>query len=272
MAFRSHIGRSFDFSLASNRLIAGLVAVAAVAGVTVVLSSGQASAWLTPVYTLLIWALLRELDPDHDSTAIIGGLAAGLWVLAGLDASAWLAFVGFLLAARLVLNSTGRRPLGTDLAAMVILAALISFSAVGWMAGFGLALAIYVDDRMADEHKISSALAAVLAALSASAVATLSGAFPSELPDVQPLIVVGMGLLALAAVVREPEPPASLVDSWSKTPMEQGRLHGARGLVGVLVFAAAVLEGPNAIALGPGVIALALALGSNELERTRRRR
>jgi hypothetical protein len=272
MTFRSHVVRGFDVSSLSNRLMFGLIAVSSVAGVIVWANGGESTVLWAPVHTFLIWTLVRELDPDHDSTALVAGFVAGLWILVGFDVAGALAAIGLLLAARVVVNTTGRRPLVWDLAALGVFAAAISFTAGGWVAGFGLALAIYIDDRMAEKHTTAGALTAALAALGASALASLSQVFPQQMPAIRPLLVLIVGGLALMAVVREPEPPTSLVDSRLKTPISQDRLHAGRGLIGVLVFGAAFLAGPEAAALGPTVMALTLVLISNEIERIRRRR
>ncbi len=95
----------------------------------------------------------------------------------------------------------------------------------------------------------------------------MSQVFPQQMPDINQFLVIIIGLLALIAVVREPESPTSLVDSRRKTPISQDRLHAGRGLIGVLVFVAAFLAGPAAAAMGPAVIALILVLISNEMER-----
>ena len=263
--------RGFDVSSLSNRLMFGLIAVTGLAAVALWMSQGEYAVLWAPVHAFLVWALTRELDPDHDSTALVAALIAGLWVLVGFDVGGALPAIGLLLTARIVVNTTGRRPLVSDLAALGVLAAAISFTATGWVAGFGLAVAIYIDDRMAGDHTTAAALTALLAALGSSAVASLSQVFPRQMPDINQLPVVIIGVLALMAVVREPEPPTSLVDSRRKTPISQDRLHAGRGLVGVLVFVAAFLAGPDAAAMGPVVIALALVLISNEIERIRRR-
>lgn len=264
--------RGFDVSSLSNRLMFGVIAATGLAGIVVWMNGGEMAVLWAPVHAFLVWALTRELDPDHDSTALVAGVAAGLWVLVGFDVGGALPAIGLLLAARVVVNTTGRRPLVWDLAALGVLAAVISFTATGWVAGFGLALAIYIDDRMAQEHTTAGALTAALAALGASAIATLSQVFPQQMPDISQLLVVIIGALALMAVVREPEPPTTLVDSRIKTPISQDRLHAGRGLIGVLVFGAAFLAGPEAAAMGPTVMALTLVLISNEIERIRRRR
>jgi hypothetical protein len=271
MAFRSHVGRGLDLSSRSNRLLLGLIAVSGLAGVVVWLSGGETAVLWAPVHVFLVWALTRELDPDHNSTALAAGLIAGLWVLVGFDAGGALPAIGLLLAARVVVNTTGRRPLLSDLVALGVLASAISFTATGWVTGYGLALAIYIDDRMAEKHTTVAAVMAALAALGSSAIATSSQVFPQQMPDINQLLVVMIGVLALMAVVREPESPTSLVDSRRKTPISQDRLHAGRGLIGVLVFVAAFLAGPDAAAMGPAVIALTLVLISNEIERIRRR-
>ncbi len=271
MPIRSHVARDFDFSLPSNRHVIGLAGVALVAGLAVWLTGGQMTALWAPVHTLLAWALVRELDPDHESTALVAGLVAGIWVLAGLQMVGVLTTLGLILAARVVVRTTGRRPLLSDLVVLGLFAAAISFTVTGWVAGFGLAVAVYIDDRMSGEPTTPAALTAALAALGASVVATLSQIFPQQMPDIRPLLVVGIGVLALVAISREPEIPTSRVDSRMKTPIGQARLHAGRGLIGVLVFVAAFLLGPDVAEMGPAVIAVALVLVSNEIERLRRR-
>ena len=129
---RTHIGRDIDLRHRPNLVIALLTVAAAVAGLVVGLDSGTVSlTWQTPAHVFLIWALLREIDPDHEWLAIVGGLGAGLWILTGGDVTTALATAGFMVAARLVVFSTGRRPLPTDLA-VISLAALLGYTTEGW--------------------------------------------------------------------------------------------------------------------------------------------
>ncbi|MEA1902169.1 MAG: hypothetical protein U9N56_01430, partial [Actinomycetota bacterium] len=139
MSFRSHVARPMNMSLPSNRLIVGLSAVAGLAGVAIWLIEGSTTALWAPVHTFLAWALVREIDPDHQSAAIAAGIASGLWILAGLDAVGVLMVGALMVAARLVTNSTGRRPLIPDLILIGIFATAVSFTTAGWIAGFGLA-------------------------------------------------------------------------------------------------------------------------------------
>lgn len=270
MAFRSHVLRPFDMARMSNRLAVLITLAAGIAAVVLwFLEAGMEVFW-APVHAFVGWALVREIDPDHDWTALVAAILAAVWVLVGTPMSA-LALVGMMVAARLVLNSTGRRPLATDLAMLAAVATIISITALGWVGGFGLAVAIYIDERMAKEHNTTALFAAAAGALGASAVATLAGAFPRELPPVRPLLVAAAGILALLTVVREPEVPTSQVDARTKEFLEPRRLHASRGMVGVLVFVASVLAGIDGAAVVPLLVTLALVLASNELERIRRR-
>lgn len=271
MRIRTHLGRPFDLSLMSNRLAVGITLAAGLGGLVVWRLTGDGDALWAPVHAGLAWALVREIDPDHDWSAIVSCVLAATWVLIGFTSMSVLAVGGIILACRLVLNSTGRRPLVTDLAAMAAFATIISFSAVGWVGGFGLAVAVYIDERLAEEHNTTALVAAVLGAVGASGVATLANAFPRELPEIRPPVVVAVGVLALIAVVREPEAPISMVDSRKKSFMEPARLHGARGLFGVLVFLLSIVASIDSVGVEPLAIILALVLASNELERIRRR-
>ena len=82
-------------------------------------------------------------------------------------------------------------------------------------------------------------------------------------------MVVSVGLLALAIVIRDPPPVLSPVDHTDSKRMSTERLHASRTLTVVLVFASALLMGDQARGLIPVVIAIALVLVSEEVKRIR---
>ena len=266
---RTHIGRPVDLSLRSNQLIAALTLLMAVAGVAFWWSGESPDAWLAPIHTFIFWALVRELDPDRHWTALIAAVLAGVWVLLGYEIVSAFALGGLLLAGRLVLNPVGLRPLNTDLIAMVIAATVVSFTPAGWLAGSGIAVALYLDARFADETSRAPLFAAIGAALGASVMATVTDALPQNIPSVNPLIVSVLGLMALVIVIRDPVPVLSTVDHSDEKLMDTGRLHATRVLVVVLVFIAAVLAGEAATGLIPITVTIALVLISEEVKRLR---
>jgi hypothetical protein len=270
--FRSHIVRPLDTGNPWNRAILVTTAVAGASGAVLTLLADRDLFLAVEAggQTFLAWALVRELDPDRQTSAIVAALVGGALALIGVP-TALFAFLGLLMAARFLVETTGRRPLPSDLAAMSVLASVISFTPLGWVMGFGLATSLYIDDRMAEEHNRQALLAAIAGAVGSSAVVTLSGALPETVPSVRPLLAALVGLLALMAVAREPADPVSFVDSRSKRFLRRDRLHIGRAVCALQVFAGALVSGESAGAVIPMALALAIALISSEVERFRRR-
>jgi hypothetical protein len=222
-------------------------------------------------YTFLGWALARELDPDRQVPAIAVAVLTGAWVLLDLGA-VLLPFAGLLMSARVVVETTGRRPLPTDLAVMAVLATVVSITPLGWVVGFGLAIAIYVDDRLSGEPTRAALFAALGAAIGSTVVASLSGAFPRSIIITRPLLIAGLGVMAIIAVIREPLDPVSFVDSRSKKFLRKDRLQAGRALCAIVLFFGALVSGPDAHEVLPMALVLAFSLVSSEVERTRRPR
>lgn len=270
MQFRSHVLRAIDPESPWNRAVLALSVVAGIIGAYLTLAEDAETLLAIEAggTAFLSWSLARELDPDRQAPALVLSVLGGAWALLG-PATAILPFIALLMAARLVVETTGRRPLGTDLASLAVVATLVSFTPLGWVMGFGLAVAIYVDDRMAEEPNRAALLAAPAAAVGSSVVASLSGAFRT-MPSVDPVVAAALGALALIAVLREPLDPVSFVDSRTKKFIRRDRLQAGRALSAILVFFGAVVSGVNAPAVVPMALVVAAALASTEVERLQR--
>ena len=270
MPIRSHLGRSLDIRRRSNLILIAIVLLTGAVAVALWLRGGAVQViFFAPANAFVIWALMREIDPDHDWTALLAAVGAGAWVLAGGEYLSILAIAALILAARLVTESTGRRPLVIDLVAMA-LGALVGFTVEGWVAAFGLAIAVYLDDRLATEGRRLQLAVSAVTAVGATIVATVTGAFPETLPEITPWVAVASGLVALLLVVRDPADPISQVDARHKAFISKERLHSSRALIGVLVFGMSLLTGEAAPGLVPLLAALFLAIVSNEVARMRR--
>jgi hypothetical protein len=263
--------RALDPANRWNRAILILSVVAGSVGalLTVVIDRDLILAIQAGGATFLSWALVRELDPDRQVSAMTAAVFGGAWALVGMP-TALLSFAGLLVISRLLVETTGRRPLPTDLAALAILATTISYTPLAWVMGFGISIAIYVDDRMSGEHNRTALLAALAAAVGSSVVVTLAGALPESLPAVRPLLVTAMGFFALVAAVREPMQPVSFVDSRNKRLLSRDRLQSGRVAAGVLIFVGALVSGEGAAAVAPMGFCLAIALASTEVGRIQR--
>lgn len=271
MDFKTHFGRPFDFRHRSNLLIAIIVVLSGGVALVLWLSGSPGSVGLAPVFAFLLWALLREIDPDHQWPAIIGALLGSVWLLGALPFPSVLATGGLVVMTRIATSTTGRRLLASDLAAAAVFAVVIGFTVEGWAAGFGIAFAIYLDDRFRGENRIPAMATAALAAVGTTVVASTTGAFPDTIPAVTQYVAVAAGLASLALLLREPEEPTSRVDARHAAFIDRARLHASRAALGVLVFLTTVLTGPDAAGLLLVITAMWLAVLSNELESIRRR-
>lgn len=264
MDFRSHLARPFDLRLWSNRIILLLVLAAAlVAGVSW-LARSDTAVLLAPLQLFAIWALTREIDPDHTWTAFVAGIAAGVWVLLGQAGPSLLAVGGLAVAARIVANTTGRRPLNTDVIVVTAGAVAISFSLQGWVAGFGLAVALFIDARFRGEKGMLRSWSIAIAALGSTVVATAARALPVTAVVDSPLAAAGAALVALILILRLPAEPSSLVDARYEAKLELHRVHAARTLVGVAVVAISLIA-PGGETV-PLLATLALVIAGNEAE------
>ena len=268
---RSHLMRPLDMANPWNRSILFLAAAAGAVGayLTVFQDRDLLLAVEAGGATFLAWALCRELDPDRQTTAIAVALFGGTWTLLGMDTEI-LPFAALLVVARITVETTGRRSLPSDLGAVALGATLVSITPLGWVMGFGLAVAIYVDQRMADEPTRAALLAALAAAVGSSVVTSLGGAFPQTLPTLRPFLTASLGLLAVIAVLREPVDPVSFVDSRNKRFIRRDRVHAGRALAGLLVFFGSIVSGEPVLAVVPMALVVATALASTELERLHR--
>lgn len=270
MPFRTHLGRSLDFSYRSNVTLVGMAGLAAGIALVLWLNGSPVEVFWAPVDLYIMWVLMREVDPDHNWTALVAAAGAGAWTLALQPRAAALAIGGLAIAARIVTSTTGRRPLPTDLAVVAAIGIAISFTIEGFIAGFAIAVAIYLDDRLAEDSRGLQVGSAAVTAIGAAVVATAAGTFPQTLPEIVPYMAIGAGVAALLLVLRDPAPPISQVDARYAAFIREDRLHSSRSLVGLAVFAMALLVGADAIALAPALFGLLLVLISNEVERIRR--
>ena len=246
-------------------------------GVWLWLSGEPGTVVLSPVYAFLTWALLREIDPDHNWTALAGAILTAAWSLAGGPVVSGLALTGLMIAARIVTSTTGRRPLLVDLVGVTVFGIVIGYTVAGWVGGFGIAIAIYLDDRLSgDGHRIDShrgaLMAASITAIGTTVVATASGAFTQQFVDVEQWAVLVAGAVALILLIRDPAAPVSQVDARHAAFISEQRLHASRSLIGCLVFVASIITGSESPGLIVLVVALGLAVISNEFELLRRRR
>jgi hypothetical protein len=272
MNLRSHLGRDFGLRLRTHRLILALAGVAAVFAVIQRLNESKTSSvLLAPVFVGAIWALVREIDPDHNWTAIVGGAFAGYWALVHDSAVSALAVVALMVSARMMSETTGRRPLLSDLVVVGVLGIGVAYTVEGWVVGLGVAGAMFLDDRRAERRLPAQPWIALATAVGATVMAWATGVALSP-GTVSTRVAVIAAVMAIGLILRRPAVPVSLIDALRKTPLEQNRLHMSRAVTGIVVYGmAVVVDSLDAESLVPLLAAMALVFVSNEAERVRRK-
>ena len=199
------LGRTpIDPSYPTNRAIAALALVVAIAGTIVHLLTGAAllesvlwgiGAGFVPFLT---WALGRELDPDHDLSAFVG---AGLVLIAFLlpDMPSLVLILCLLLVLRIVNRSVGLPAKPLDSLGVLGLGAWLAWQGY-WMVGLMTAVAFLLDGLLSQPlryHLFVSGLAFVTTV----AIAIFHGEMAMESGPTMPLVIASVVLVGLFTIV-----------------------------------------------------------------------
>jgi hypothetical protein len=250
--FRSHIGRPIDPSSASNRYaLAAAVLAGVVAGAVTLVTSGFGDAvrwgFLGGAGAFLAWAIAREVDPDDTVAAAVAaplGLAALLVGAPGVAASA-----AVLIAARIMVRTTGRSPTPLDLVVLVAGAGYLGTQPVAWVPLAALVVAV-AHDAVVTGGGMARLAAAPLAMVAAGVLGALVAepGWSWTTPDAAALVVGIAGVVAALAALPTDHPRS--VGDLTGDPLQHHRLVTGR----VLVLAAGL--GSFALLGGDGVAAV----------------
>lgn len=207
------LGRTpIDPSYRTNRAIAVLTTVVAIAGAILRLLKGTAPQesvlWGigAGLAVFLTWALGRELDPDHDLSAFVGaGLVLIVLLLVG--ATSLLLILWLLLVLRLVNRTTGLPAKPLDSLGVLGLGAWLTWQGY-WMVGLVTSVAFLLDGLLLPSLRrqllVSSLalLATVILSIFHGGMAMESG--PTMFVVVFSIVVAGL-FLPVIATTREVE-------------------------------------------------------------------
>ncbi|MFC2015385.1 hypothetical protein ACFLUM_00435 [Chloroflexota bacterium] len=237
------LGRTpIDPSYPTNRAIAALALVVAIAGTIVRLSSGTAlldsilwgiGAGLLPFLT---WALGRELDPDHDLSAFVG---AGLVLIALLlpDMPSLLLILWLLLVVRIVNRSVGLPAKALDSVSVFGLGAWLTWQG-HWMVGLMTAIAFLLDGLLSPPlryHLFVSGLAFVITVI----LSVFHGDMAMESGPTMPVAVSSVAMACLFLVVIATTRQVEAVGDATGAVLNPRRVQAAQvlALVTALLFA-----------------------------------
>ncbi|MBZ0300661.1 MAG: hypothetical protein K8J31_13010 [Anaerolineae bacterium] len=238
----THLGRTIDPRIPSNRFVlvaAGLGMIATgLYRLTVGLPVSQAvvGAVGAGIFTMLAWAIGRELDPDHNLSASIAAVLMIATMLTGGMPNLLLTGVVVALL-RVIIRSTGLSPRITDALALIALMA-VSIALDGyWVIGLVVSLTFLLDALLPESDRSTSLIFAAVALVITVALA-LALHLPQWLLRLEPTLaggVIMVGLAYITVVLRDSSHLESVADSTGR-PLLRSRV-----LAGQLIALTAAL-------------------------------
>ena len=194
--------------------------------------------------TVGVWAMTRELDPDHPSSAALAAsLSIPAWVLFGVPEL--MSIFAVVLTARVLLRPAGHAPHFIDYLVVFGVGVAAGRTSAGWLLGLVLAFAVARDRGLEGEPAHGARLTALAIAAGTTGMAVQSSDTSSglgslipimdpALPSIALILVFVLGLLA--AITTPPYAPVSRADL-SKAPLNPRRMQSARRitLVGAIL-------------------------------------
>lgn len=236
------LGRPIDPRYPTNLAIAVLALVVATGGTVWRLITGlsflESTLWGigAGLVLFLTWALGRELDPDHDLSAFVGG---GLAVIALLlfDLPSFLLVFWLLLVLRIVSRTTGLPARPLDSLAVLGLGSWLTWQGE-WMVGLVTAIAFLLDGLLSPRHRAHLLLSG-LAFLTTVALSIFRGDLAMESGPTMSVVVLSLVVAGLFLVVIVTTRELQAVGDVTGSPLHPRRVQAAQvlALLTALLFA-----------------------------------
>ncbi len=236
------LGRPLDPRYPTNRAIAVLALVVAIAGTILGLLSGagllDSALWGigAGLVVFLTWALGRELDPDHDLSAFLG---AGLALIALLlfDSPALLVVFWLLLLLRIVNRTAGLPAKPLDSLAVLGLGAWLAWQGY-WMVGLVTAVAFLLDGLLSPPLR-TQLFVSGLAFVATVVLSVFHGDIAMETGPTTVVIISSVGMAGLFLVVIVTSRELQAVGDATGKPLNPRRVQAAQvlALLVALLFA-----------------------------------
>ena len=259
------IGRVIDLRYTSNRYALVVAGLAAFATLFWRLTTTGDDAWFwafrVSAGVFLAWALGRELDPDEPASAAVAPLTVLPLLLLGPPSIA--GSVAVLLAARIIVRSTGLSPSWFDAFLLIGGSAYLGAQPEAWPAAGALILAVLGDRILYPSGPTRSLYTGGLMTLAASATAIMwADKLAWESPKVGEWIAVALVLISVVAAVLMVRPPTTRGD-FRKEQLADTRVMAVRLGVGATLLAGLAYSGgsiiPGLSPLWAGIVAIPTA-------------
>jgi hypothetical protein len=248
---RSGIGRPLDPRLASNRIAVAGGVLGTVLALIVQWINGEAfsimAAGAMGVGVFLSWAIARELDPDHPTSATIAVVIAAGAIAFGPFAAGAVAVA--MLGARVIAGTVGTHLRPVDVIVLSAAAAYAGTRPEAWGAA-----ALLIASVLVARPPRAGAIAAAFV-ISTGAGAALTGATPAP-GAITPLTVALLAVTIIATAISYPARRITSHTDSGSTTIDTTRVTMARVGMASAIVIGSVLGAEGAQALAPAIAAL----------------
>jgi hypothetical protein len=248
---RSGIGRPLDPRLGSNRIAIAGALLGTVLALILQWNNGESvsifAAGAMGVGVFLAWAIARELDPDHPTSATIAVIIAAGAIAFGPFAAGAAAVA--MLGARVMAGTVGTHLRPADIVVLTAAAAYAGTQPEAWGAAALLIAAVLVA-----RPRRAGAIAAIFA-VSTVAGAALTGATPAPGAPTPLTIALIVTTIVATAISYPARRIASSTDT-GRSPISTTRVTIARVAVASAVVVGSLLGADGAQGMAPATAAL----------------
>lgn len=193
------INRPLDPNYPTNRLIliTGIVVIAIASlfhfGINNTVFASMIYGLKSSIAIFLVWAISREVDPDHEIAAfvpvVLSFVPVIIYGMQPLIALYWL-----LLISRIVNRSTGLKSGIFDTITAILITFYLSYE-ITWIFGILTASALFIDSRIDDFEKVNLFASIIMAATTLFAITQKGDILIAEFSLIRALALSSMALL-----------------------------------------------------------------------------
>ncbi|SES87280.1 hypothetical protein SAMN04488587_1393 [Methanococcoides vulcani] len=201
----SSIGRPLDPGYPTNRLMIRISAIVLVAASLFHLSLNNTIS-ISIIYGItagisvfLVWAISREIDPDHEIAAFVPVILSFIPViLFGIHPV--LPLLWLLLLLRIVDRSTGLKAGIFDTIAVFLLSVFLTYQ-MTWMFGILAATAFFIDSRASSPNKVHLIASILMLAASIFSISIVNNTAIADISLMETTALLSMAILFIPSIL-----------------------------------------------------------------------
>ncbi|WP_406659984.1 hypothetical protein V7O66_09040 [Methanolobus sp. ZRKC3] len=199
------LGRALDIKHSGTRkiivftLLAGIFSMLLQFTSETTLQTSLLLSFKAAMMVFLVWAIARELDPDHDNSSFVA-VVFTIFNILFLGIQPLIPLLWILLLLRIMNRSVGMRAGIIDSFIIFILGILLSLQ-YNWIFAMLTALVLILDSRLSEAHRLHLPLGIILAGISTYLFSTAGGRIDLEISLFEMISFIVAVILFLPVII-----------------------------------------------------------------------